>query len=83
MKYHAPTDSFVVDVSSVKHAALLLRIVMKDVRELGGFPLEPHSRQVQMTKACHIEYSLLELAEKIGVDLGGSRPGQVDLREAP
>lgn len=56
---------------------------MQCVRELGGFPLEPHKREAPMTRACHAEKALIDLADQIGIDLGGRWPGNIDLRDKP
>jgi hypothetical protein len=75
MKYHAPTQSFVIDTTALKEAAMCLRFALRNVRQQSGFPLEPHKRQGPMTPACHAERAL--------IDLGGTKPGQIDLRDSP
>lgn len=83
MKYHAPTKCFVIEPASLERTALQLRYAMQCARELGGFPLEPHKRPGAMTRACHLEKALINLAEDIGIDMGGTWPGQIDLRDKP
>jgi hypothetical protein len=83
MKYHAPTKCFVIEPRALEGAALHLRYAMRCVRELGGFPLEPHKRETHMTKACHAEKALIDLAGEIGIDMGGTWPGTIDLRDKP
>lgn len=84
LRYHAPTNCFVLDLHQLKNAADDIRHAMKLARELGGFPLEPHKRDAAMTPACHLEHTLLTLADDLGIDLGGGRRiGQLDLRDAP
>jgi hypothetical protein len=83
MRYHAPTKCFVIERQSMELLAMQLRYAMQGVRELGGFPLEPHKRDSCMTRACHVEKALIDLADRLGIDLGGTRPGQIDLRDKP
>lgn len=81
--YHAPTDRFVADPQSLKHAADDIRHAMRLARELGGKPLEPHKRKGVMTASDHLERTLIDLASSMGIDLGCTWPGQLDLREKP
>ena len=83
MKYHATTKCFVIELAALERISLQLRYAMQGARELGGFPLEPHKRPGAMTCACHLEKALINLAEDIGIDLGGTWPGDIDLRDKP
>lgn len=83
MKYHAPTKCFVIEQRAIEGAALHLLYAMKTIRELSGFPLEPHQRPGCMTRGCHAEKALIDLANDLGIDLGGRWPGEIDLREKP
>lgn len=83
MKYHAPTKCFVVEPKALEGAVLSLRYAMRHIRQMGGFPLEPHKRDgAAMTPACHAEKALIDMAADLGIDLGGTRAGQVDLRDS-
>ena len=83
MKYHAPTKCFVIEPRAIEGAAMYLRYAIKTIREQGGFPLEPHKRPGCMTLCCHAEKALIDLANEIGIDLGGRWPGEIDLRDKP
>lgn len=83
MKYHAPTKCFVIEARAIEGAAMYLRYAMKTMREHSGFPMEPHKRPTCMTLACHAEKALIDLANEIGIDLGGRWPGEIDLRDKP
>lgn len=83
MKYHAPTKCFVIDQRAIEGAAMYLRYAMKTIREQSGFPMEPHKRPGCMTLGCHAEKALIDLANEIGIDLGGRWPGEIDLRDKP
>lgn len=84
MRYHAPTGCFIIDPVAIKRACGSIRYAMQSIRKQAGLPLEPFSRPTGvMTDAEHAEMALLDLAENLGIDLGGKRPGQIDLREAP
>ena len=83
MKFHAPTGCFVIEQDTLKTTALEIRYAMQKAREMGGFPMEPHKREGAMTPACHLEHTLLSLADRLGIDMGARWPGQLDLRDKP
>lgn len=83
MRFHAPTKCFVIEPAALEMVALELRYALQGVRELGGFPLDKHKREGPMTRACHVEKTLIDMANQIGIDLGGTWPGQIDLRDKP
>lgn len=82
MQYHAPTNQFTITVADLPRFAASLRHAIKKVREAAGLPLEGGPREFPMTAACHAEYSILHACMAIGIDLGATRPGQLDVRDA-
>lgn len=83
MKYHAPTKSLTVSVDALEGAALALRYAIRNVRKQAGLPLEPYKGDVIMGPAQHAEAGILDAARCVGIDLGASRWGELDVRDAP
>ena len=83
MRYHAPTKSLTVSVDALEGAALALRHAIRNVRKQAGLPLEPYKGDVIMGPPQHAEAGILDAARYIGIDLGASRWGELDVRDAP
>lgn len=83
LRYHAPTKCFVIDPKAMEMLALEIRYAIKTAREMGGRPLEPHKVDGPMSDADHLEKCLIDMADRMGIDLGCTWPGQLDLREKP
>lgn len=82
MKYHAPTKAFIVPVESLERVALALKYAIRHVREQAGLPLEPHRSDGPMGHPQFAEAAILDAARDIGIDLGASRYGLLDVRDA-
>lgn len=82
MRYHAPTDRFTLDQRSFMAVAISLRYAIKHIRQQAGLPLTPHKHDGGMGSAQHAEKALLDVAEEMGIDLGATRPGMLDVTNA-
>lgn len=80
MRYHAPSKQFTICVDQLHNHAASMRFVIRKIREIANFPLEGGDRPVQMTAACHAEQAILDSCMMIGIDLGATRAGQLDVR---
>ena len=83
MKFHAPTRDFVVNVTAMAQSADELIWVIKHVRTMAGLPLEPYRHVGAMESAQFAEQGILDAASRLGIDLGATRHGQLDVRDAP
>lgn len=71
MQFHAPTGQFVVAPADLKHAALLMRESLKNIRKLAGLPLDRYERDGGMlVPADFAQIYIVECANVLGIDLG-------------
>lgn len=82
MHYHAPTKQFTVSLDNLQSSASYMRFAIQMIRKSAGLPLEGGERSGPMTSACHAEQSILDASRLLGVDLGATRAGQLDVRDA-
>ena len=82
MQYHAPSKQFTVSLDGLQGSASALRYAIKMIRKTAGFPLEGGERPLKMSDACHAEQAILEAARILGIDLGATRAGLLDVRGA-
>lgn len=81
LKYHAPTDSFVISSDSLKNAAHHIRGAMKAIRECANLPLDRYESPGALTPADHAQQRLIALARDLGIDLGAEWANEIDLRD--
>lgn len=82
MKYHAPTKQFVVAYDQFQSCAANMLFAIKMVRKAAGLPLEGGEPQATMSPACHAEQAILDACHCIGIDIGATRAGVLDVRNA-
>ena len=79
MLYHAPTDRFVISPDSLRRAALVLKYAIRCIREQARLPLGPHKTDIVMGSPQFAEQSILDAARELGIDLGATRHGELDV----
>lgn len=79
MKYHAPTEQFTIAADEMKRASFMLFVAIRHIRKLSDRPLTPHVTSVAMESADFAEQSILDAASALGIDLGASRCGKLDV----
>lgn len=79
MKYHAPTNQFIISPADLQRASQLLRWSIKHIRE--GHQLDPkgYVRDAPMDDPEFAESGILQAACALGIDLGADRPGKLDV----
>ena len=82
MHYHAPSKQFTISVDKLQNHAAAMRFAIRKIREIANLPLEGDTRPVQMTPACHAEQAILDSCMIIGIDLGATRAGKLDVRNS-
>ncbi len=82
MKYHAPSKQFTVSPDQLQSCAANLLFAIKKIRQAAGLPLEGGERSSTMTDACLAEQAILDAAQTVGIDLGATRAGVLDVRHA-
>lgn len=80
MRYHAPSKQFTVSPDQLQSCAANLLFAIKKIRQVAGLPLAGGERPAAMTEACHAEQAVIEAAHSIGIDLGATRAGVLDVR---
>lgn len=80
MKYNPRTKGLTLSVADVDAAANLLLAAIHYTRESAGLPLAGY-KDALSSKAQTAEYCILNVAERLGIDLEAHRPGQLDVRE--
>lgn len=81
MKYHAPTKQFTISEKDLERFAFEMRYVIRKIREQAGLPVEGGVSQPYSHALVHAEKAVLDACDAIGVDLGASQPGMLDVRE--
>lgn len=83
MQYHASSKQFTVSLDDIQMCAGNMRFAIKMIRLSAGLPLEgaPQSGGF-MSEACHAETAILAACKTIGIDLGATRAGELDVRDA-
>lgn len=82
LNYHAQTKQFTFPLRTLEIAAMSLRYAIKHIRLQAGLPLTPHKEAAPMRDAQFAEKALLDLAADLGIDLGTTRPGKLDVSDA-
>lgn len=81
LKYHAPTDSFIISPDALKNAARHIRGAMKAIRETAGLPMDRYEVPGTLRPADHAQQRLIALARDLGIDLGDEWANEIDLRD--
>jgi hypothetical protein len=83
MKYHAATKGFIIDQPTLEFVALSIPYIIKNIRLGAGLPLDKYSRpNSPLEPADYAMRGLLEIADRIGIDLGARWGEELDVREA-
>ena len=80
MQYHAPSKQFTVSLDNLQSSAGCMRVALKMIRLSAGLSLDGGERQGPMTSACHAEQAILDASRMLGIDLGATRAGLLDVR---
>jgi hypothetical protein len=80
MKYHAPTNAFTFAPEQLQRAASGLLWSIRCIRKASGLPLEPRETETAMKDPDFAEQAILDAAAALGIDLGASRYGKLDVR---
>lgn len=81
LKYHAPTNAFVISPEALKNTAHHIRGTMKGIRELAGLSLDRYEIHGSLTQADHAQQRLIALARDLGIDMGAEWANEIDLRD--
>ncbi len=83
MRFHAPTKQFTVSLDQIQSCTDNLQFAIKKIRQAAGLPLDGNAYQgAAMDDACHAEQAILNACQALGIDLGATRAGQLDVRKA-
>ena len=86
MNYHAPTRQYTIDPKHIEKAASHMLYAIKKIRiavnlDLKGYEWTKFEAR-NLEDASHAEYAIIDAAKAIGIDLGGDRPGAIDVSKA-
>jgi hypothetical protein len=81
MLYHHPTQQFTVSPDELKHAANDLTYAIKNIRLLAGRDLRGYDNPGNMDHAEFAEDGILQAAKALGINLGATRAGKLDVSE--
>lgn len=76
MTYDPARDALRIAIPDAKRAALYLMSAIHYARKAGGHPVEKTDVSGPANTA---EYCILNAAEALGIDLGATRPGELDV----
>lgn len=82
MRYHAQTGKFTIDAKALELIALQIPYIIKQIRLSAGLPLDKYKKDGPLTPADHAMHGVLELADRIGIDMGARWGEELDVRDA-
>lgn len=83
MRFHAPSKQFIVSLDQIQSCTDHLQFAIKKIREAAGAPLDGTAFQgACMDDASHAEQAILNACQILGIDLGATRAGRLDVRNA-
>ena len=81
LKYHAPTNAFIISSDTLQNVAFHIRGAMKGIREVANLPMDRYEHSGTLTPADHAQQRLITLARDLGIDLGAEWANEIDLRD--
>lgn len=83
MKYHAPTEGFIIDRKSLEFVAMSIPYIIKQIRLSAGLPLDKYEMENGLlSDADHAMRGVLEIADKLGIEVGARWGNELDVRKA-
>ena len=83
MRYHAQTGKFLIDQKALELVALSVPYIIKQIRLSAGLPLDKYKLDGgPLTPADHAMHAVLELADRIGIEMGARWGEELDVRDA-
>jgi hypothetical protein len=79
MKYHAPTKQFTVSEDSLDRASRSLLWAIKHIRLGHNLDTKGYEEPGPMGDPQFAEAGILDAARDLGIDLGATRPGRLDV----
>lgn len=64
-----------IPTEDAKSAAAYLLYAIRNIKQQAELPLTPYKHDGPLSHADHAMHGILEAAERLGIDLGGSRWG--------
>jgi hypothetical protein len=82
MNYHAPTSQFTVSAEALARASTKFRYAIKNIRTGANLDLAGYDWTKTSTPwAEYAEDAILNAARDLGIDLGASNPGKLDVSD--
>lgn len=83
MEYNPKLDRLMIETSDAKEVYFLILYCLKQMRLVNGLPLDKYKREGLMTEHDHGAVALLDIAVKLGIDMGVTphHHNHLDLRE--
>ncbi len=83
MRYHAPTKGFIIDQQDLEFFALSVPYVIKQIRIAAGLPLDKYEMEGGfLSPADHAMRGVLEMADRLGIEVGARWGNELDVRKA-
>lgn len=79
MKYHAPTKQFTVSLSDIEQASRLFRYSIKHIRSMANLDPRGFEHHGPMEPPHFAESAILRAAFMLGIDLGSTNYGEIDV----
>jgi hypothetical protein len=81
MTYDPLRKAFVIPADDMTRAAHYLRWSMNHIRCAAGLPLDRYKQEGAMQSPDFAQAGIFEAAKCLGLDLGATRPEDLDLRD--
>jgi hypothetical protein len=82
MKYHAQTKGFIIDQDALEFVSLSVPYAIKHIRLLAGLPLDSYKSDGPLTDADYAMRAILEMADRLGIEMGARWGHELDVRKA-
>ena len=80
MNYHAPTNQFTIDQKSMQRASYLFLHAISKIRKQSDLSLSGYDAWNRVSdNAEYAEGDILDAAKELGIDLGATRPGKLNV----
>jgi len=81
MLYDPIKNALIIEIKDVQRAAHSIRYTIAHIRKLAKMPLRGFKHQSgPMTDSEFAESALLDLAKELGIEIGATRYGELDVR---